>query len=61
MRTFYVYIMTSRSGTLYGGMTNSLEGRASEHEQGLLNGSTKRCVMDRLVYYEDYSDPTVRN
>ena len=56
MRTFYVYIMTNRSGTLYVGMTNNLERRVQEHRTGTTQGFTKRYSIDRLVYYEDYPD-----
>ncbi len=33
---FYVYILSSVSGTLYVGMTNSLYRRLSEHKQNLI-------------------------
>ena len=52
MRRFYVYIMTNKSGTLYTGITNSLERRAWEHKQASEDGFTKRYAINRLVYYE---------
>jgi putative endonuclease len=33
---YYVYIVTSQSGTFYTGVTNNLERRISEHRQGLI-------------------------
>ena len=56
MRQYYVYIMTNRSGTLYTGVTNDLERRASEHKQRLLEGFTGRYNITRVVYYEATSD-----
>jgi putative endonuclease len=56
-RTFFVYILASkRNGTLYTGMTNSLERRVHEHKHGLNEGFTKRYGVHRLVYYEYTSD-----
>jgi putative endonuclease len=58
VREYYVYIMTNRSGTLYIGVTSDIQRRVQEHKSKALRGFTKRYVMDRLVYYEDYPDPT---
>jgi predicted GIY-YIG superfamily endonuclease len=35
-RTFFVYIMGSKFGVLYIGVTNNLERRVKEHRQGLI-------------------------
>jgi putative endonuclease len=56
MRSYYVYIMTSYSGTLYTGMTNDLERRVWEHKQKLVEGFTKRYNVNRLVYFEETPD-----
>ena len=56
MSEYYVYIMTNRSGTLYIGVTNDLERRVLEHKSGEGSGFTKRCKLDRLVYFEETSD-----
>ena len=56
MRDYYVYIMTNNSGTLYTGVTNNLERRASEHREHLSEGFTKRYSINRLVYYEVFGD-----
>jgi putative endonuclease len=57
-REYYTYIMTNKSGTLYIGVTNDIERRVWEHKNGTNEGFTKRYAMDRLLYYEDYPDPT---
>jgi putative endonuclease len=54
---FWVYIMSSKSGTLYTGMTNSLDRRIYEHKQRLIPGFTARYNCTRLVYFEECSDP----
>ena len=55
-RSYYVYMMTNRSGTLYTGMTNNLEARMYEHKNKLVRGFTQRYNIGRLVYFEVYSD-----
>ena len=56
MRTFWVYILGSRSGTLYVGVTNDLERRLAEHRMGLTGGFTSRYEVNRLLYFEQTSD-----
>jgi len=56
MKTFYVYIMNSPTGTLYTGMTNDLKRRVYEHKQKLTEGFTKKYNVTRLAYYEETSD-----
>lgn len=51
-RTYYVYIMASRSLTLYTGITNSIYRRALQHKGGEVDGFTKRYNINRLVYCE---------
>jgi len=52
----YVYIMASRSRTLYTGVTNNLERRVSQHKLKLVPGFTARYNINRLVYYEHHAD-----
>jgi putative endonuclease len=55
--SFYVYIMSSLSRTLYTGVTNDLERRAAEHKEGKGPGSfTARYNVNRLVYFEAFGD-----
>lgn len=56
MRTYYVYILSSSTGTLYIGVTNSLERRMYEHKNKLVEGFTKKYNIDRLLYYEEFLD-----
>lgn len=53
---FWVYIMASVTGTLYIGMTNSIERRAWEHKNGTIEGFAKKFGCNRLVLFEKYSD-----
>ena len=56
MRSYYVYILTNRSGTLYVGVTNDLERRLQEHRTGKAGAFTTRYKLDRLVYIEESND-----
>lgn len=56
MRTFYVYIMASRSRVLYVGVTNDLRRRVNEHKQSSVPGFTTRYRVTRLVYFEQFAD-----
>src|SRR5260370_30571830 len=53
---YFVYIVCSRSGTLYIGMTNSIYRRALEHKRGEIEGFASKYQCDRLVYYESFED-----
>src|SRR5688572_24779982 len=52
-RSYYVYILTNLSGTLYVGVTNDLERRVLEHRSKLVEGFTKRFNVTALVYFEE--------
>src|SRR5438094_6175313 len=52
MKTYYVYILASKSRTLYTGVTNNLEVRVFQHRNKLQKGFTERYNITRLVYYE---------
>jgi putative endonuclease len=53
---YYVYIMASKSGVLYTGVTGDLTRRVYQHKQKVVDGFTKKYNVSRLVYYEDTSD-----
>ena len=57
MKSYYVYILSSLSQRLYIGMTSDLEGRIYQHKHGTYGGFTAKYNINRLVYYEEYSDP----
>ncbi len=56
MKTYYVYIMSSKSGTLYTGMTSDFENRVYQHKNILMKGFTKKYDVNRLVYFEETGD-----
>lgn len=48
-----IYILASRpDGVLYIGVTSDLHGRMAKHDQGLVEGFTKKHGVKMLVYYE---------
>lgn len=57
-RTYFVYILSSISGTLYVGISNNVLRRRAEHSIGQPNSFTTRYKVNRLVYFETYTDAT---
>jgi putative endonuclease len=53
---YFVYMMSSRSGTLYIGITNGIYRRALQHKQGEIEGFASKYYCNRLVYYESFDD-----
>jgi predicted GIY-YIG superfamily endonuclease len=51
---YFVYIVCSRSGTLYIGMTNNIYRRALQHKRGETEGFSCKYHCDRLVYFESF-------
>ena len=58
MKTSYVYIMGSESGTLYVGMTSEIKKRVYEHKNHLIPGFTDKYNIGRLLYVETMGEPT---
>lgn len=56
-KSFAVYILASRSRTLYVGVTNDLERRLTQHRAGIGGRFTRRYGVDRLVHVEWAPDP----
>lgn len=52
--SYFVYILTNKSNTLYIGVTNNLERRMWEHKNKLVDGFTSKYNLDKLVYYEEF-------
>ena len=55
-RSYYVYILTNRSKTLYTGVTGKPLGRISDHKIGHGGVFCRRYKIDRLVYFERFRD-----
>jgi putative endonuclease len=51
---FWVYIIVSRTGTLYVGVTGYLARRIHQHKIESIEGFSKKYKVHRLVYYETY-------
>ncbi len=58
MKTMYVYIISSRSKTLYIGVTNDLKRRMLEHKSKTNMGFSTRYNVTKLVYFEETNDAT---
>jgi putative endonuclease len=55
-KTYYVYIMTNQSHTLYVGFTSNIHRRVWQHKNGLIEGFTHCYKIDMLVYVESFGD-----
>ena len=56
---FHVYILASQTKVLYTGVTSNLSVRVTQHKNHVVAGFTKRYNVDRLVYFEEYSEAIV--
>ena len=55
-KTYFVYIMTNRSKTLYTGITGNLVRRAREYRLHVGSVFASKYKLDRLVYFERFED-----
>src|ERR1700677_537069 len=55
-KTYYTYIVASRSHTLYVGITSEIEIRVRQHREGRFDGFSKKYNCNRLVWFERYGD-----
>src|SRR5229473_7525907 len=55
-RTYFVYMIASRSRVLYIGMTSNLRHRVWEHKNDLIDGFTKTYKCQRLVLFESFDE-----
>lgn len=55
-KSYWVYVLASRSRVLYVGVTNDLTRRVAEHRLGVGGAFTKRYNVHRLVYAEEHAD-----
>ncbi|MGO9588977.1 MAG: GIY-YIG nuclease family protein [Candidatus Acidiferrales bacterium] len=56
MKGGFVYILASKSGVLYVGVTNSLNRRIVEHRLKTVEGFSAKYNVTRLVHYERFGD-----
>ena len=54
MKTYYIYILGSRTGTLYTGITSRLRTRVFEHKTKRHAGFTAEYNVERLLYVETF-------
>jgi putative endonuclease len=54
LANFYVYILSSYTGTLYIGISNDLDRRTVVHRKGTIPGFTQRYRVTLLVYFERF-------
>jgi putative endonuclease len=55
-RSYYIYILASRSRNLYTGVTNNIDRRLIEHREGLVPGFTTCYRIFRLVHFEAFAN-----
>ena len=56
---YYVYILTNNRHTVfYTGITNNIDNRVFLHKVKFNKGFTARYNCTKLVYYEEFPDPT---
>ena len=55
-KTYYVYIMSNQSRTLYVGVTDNIERRVWQHKTKVVEGFTSRYRIGALVYVESFGD-----
>ena len=56
MKTYFVYIIASESGTLYVGMTNNIKRRVFEHKTHRRQGFSDTYNVEKLLYFERFGD-----
>ena len=53
----FTLLASRKDGTLYLGVTNDLVRRVYEHKTKSVFGFASRCGVERLVWFEPYTDP----
>ena len=56
MKQYYIYILSSKSKTLYIWVTNNLVKRIYEHRYKLARWFTSLYNINRLIHYEIFND-----
>ncbi len=57
-RSYYTYIVASRTHVLYIGVTGNIERRIAQHKQSAFEGFTANYRCNRLVWLEEYQSAT---
>ncbi len=55
-KKYWVYIVASRTGALYIGITNNLYVRVLQHKSREIEGFSSQYHCDRLVYWESFDE-----
>ena len=55
-RTYYVYIMSSKSRVIYVGVTGFLMARVLRHREGRGGYFTQKYRVERLVYFQSFGN-----
>lgn len=59
VKQYFVYILANKSNrVLYTGITGNFENRMYEHRLKMIPGFTQKYNVTRLVYYEEFPNPT---
>lgn len=53
--SYFVYILTNKSNTLYTGVTNNLPRRLREHINKLIPGFTAKYNLNKLIYIAEFN------
>jgi len=55
-KKYWVYIVASRTGTLYIGMTSNLYVRTLQHKASEIEGFSSKYKCNRLIFWESFDD-----
>ena len=55
-KKYLVYIVASRTGTLYIGVTSNLHVRVLQHKSGEIEGFSSKYCCNRLILWESFDD-----
>jgi putative endonuclease len=58
-RCYFFYILASLRGTLYVGLTDDMRKRMIQHKSGTFDGFTRKYRVDRLMYFETFTESKV--
>ncbi len=58
MKSYWVYILTNQNNkVLYIGVSSELVQRIYQHKNKLIKGFTEKYNVNKLIYYEETTDP----